>query len=504
MEVALVIAVIAVAVIAVAAVLYAARRPRAAADAPSAARFAEVRGERDEARSQLESARGQREQAERHLAGARAELKGQSDLLEVLRAERDKALEERDKALEERGEALSEHSQTRSELAAVKADHKARAEELAKARRQIDTHFKGIAADVVKDSAESLLKQAGKQFDSQRKLSDSELEKRQQAIEGLVKPVGETLDRFQKQVGEIEEKREGAYKGLEAQVGLLREETANLRGATGSLSEAMRSSRVRGMWGEQQLRKILELSGMREHISFQTQPVAETDAGRIRPDAVVSVPGGVQVVIDSKAPMDSYLEACNLKGGGADDDRRRAELLDKHAKSLLGHARSLGGREYASGFSGSPDFTVMFVPADPILDVAMDVDPSLWDDAWSRHRVLIATPGLLLAFLRTVALAWQQQSLQDNALEIAGQAKKLYESLRNYAHHVAGVGTSLARAVDAYNRSVGSLETRLLPRARKLEKLGAADSTAGKKKLPSQVTSIPRTARAPELAAGRS
>lgn len=485
--------IIVIAAAAVAAALYGARRLGGRATS----QYEEVRAERDEARTQHERVRQEHDQAKLRSAELTATLQERTSRLQEVRAERDEAISQRERVRQELEE-------TKSELAAEKADHQARSEELAKAREQIDTHFKAIAADVVNTSSEAFLKRAGEQFDNQRKLNDSDLEKRQQAIDNIVKPVGETLDKFQKQVGEIETKREGAYKSLDTQLGLLREETVNLRDVTGNLSEAMKSSQVRGQWGEQQLRRVLELSGLREHISYDVQRTAdiEDDTGKtkvVRPDAVVKVPGGVEVVIDSKAPMGSYLEACNLKARSDDDEKRQAELLTKHAESLLGHAKSLGDKEYTSGFAGSPDFTVMFVPSDPILDVAMDVKPTLWDDAWAKHRVLIATPGLLLAFLRTVALAWQQQSLQKNAREIAEQATKLYDSLRIYAGHVTNVGKSLGKAVEAYNGSIGSLERRLLPRARKFEKLGPAESLTKKVESPVQVGSTPRTTTAPEL-----
>ena len=224
---------------------------------------------------------------------------------------------------------------------------------------------------------------------------------------------------------------------------------------------------MRGQWGEQQLRNILELSGLTERIDFVEQVTVDSDESRGRPDALVHIPGGLDVVIDAKTPLSSYLDAHH-----ADDEQRRSELLNSHANTLMGHAKTLSDRDYASAVDGSPDFVVMFVPAEPILDAAMDVKPTLWEDAWRKHRVLIATPGLLLAFLRTVAMAWQQQVLQENAQNIADGAAQLYDSLRVYAGHVDGVGKALGRAVDAYNKSVGSLEGRVLPRARKFEEWG--------------------------------
>lgn len=410
--------------------------------------------------------------------------------LEVQLAERDRQFDEtrseRDAARAELEGVRGEREDALRKLAAAEAEHEARTQELAKAREELETQFKGIADDVTKANSEAFLKQAKEQFENQKKLSEADLKQRQQAIDELVKPVKENLAKFEKRVNEIEEKREGAYEGLTTQIGQLRE-------ATGGLREALRSPQVRGLWGEQTLRNILEVSGMREHIDFVEQHTVATDDGSVRPDAVVRVPGGVQVVIDAKTPLDSYLEAHSEK-----DEQRQGELLQSHARSLMGRAKELGDKDYAAAIDGSPDFTVMFVPADPILDAAVDVQPTLWEDAWQKHRVLIATPGLLLAFLRTVALAWQQQDLQENAQEIADGAAALYDSLRVYAGHVDNVGKGLQRAVKAYNDSIGSLEGRVLPRARRFEELGPV---SGVKRIEgvSPVEAYPRAVAAAEL-----
>ena len=418
-------------------------------------------------------------------------LRTQAAQLEVQLDERDRqlneALTERDRVRAERDEVRHEREAALRELAAVKADHEARTEELAKARQELETKFKGIADDVTKANSEAFLKQAKAQFEDQKKLSEADLKQRQQAIDELVKPVNENLVKFEQQVVAMEKDRKGAYDVLRNQVGQLRD-TAQ------SLSEALRSPQMRGQWGEQQLRNILELSGLSERIDFVEQDTIDLSEGRGRPDAVVHIPGGLEVVIDAKTPLSSYLDAHH-----ADDEQRQSELLNSHAATLLGHAKTLGDRDYAAAVDGSPDFVVMFVPADPILDAAMDVKPTLWEDAWQKHRVLIATPGLLLAFLRTVAAAWQQQDLQENAREIADTAKELYERLGKYTKDVAKMGRGLNQAVAAYNASVGALERRVLPSARRLETLGpAAGLTAIEQ--PLQMDAIPRSVVAPEFA----
>ena len=372
---------------------------------------------------------------------------------------------ERDTARQERDDACRDLAETRADLAAVRADHLARTEELAAAREQLDNQFKGLAAGVLKESTDTLLRQAKEQFDNQRQVTAAELEQRKEAIDNMVGPIRESLAKLGEHATEIEKQRVGAYEGLKSQV-------ASLQRVAGSLSEALRSPNIRGQWAEQELGNILELSGLRQHIDYQPQPTVAASGGRLRPDAIVSIPGGLKVVIDAKAPLENFLRAHE-----ATDGTQERDLLAGHASAISRHAKALGDRDYADVVAGSPDFVLMFVPADPILDAAMKVQPTLWEHAWHEHRVLIATPGLLLAFLRTVALAWQQQDMQNNAQEIADLGKELYDRLRVFTEHMNGMGKGLRQAVAAYNSGVGSLEGRLLPQARRFEDLGAvADS----------------------------
>ena len=381
--------------------------------------------------------------------------------------------------------AIRQRDEANFELSNLRAAAEAR-QETDEARQDLEARFRGMAAEVFQANSRTFLEQAKEQFTNQAELSKSDLEKRQQAIDSLVRPVRENLEKFERRVNELEEKRKGAYKGLKTKVGLLRK-------VTGNLGEALRSSQMRGHWGEQQLRNVLELSGMREHIDFFEQLTVATGDSTGRPDAVVRVPGGAQVVIDAKTPLDSYLEAHNT----SEDQQRQQKLLQSHAVSLLGHAKTLRGRNYDSAIDGSPDFVVMFVPADPILDSAMDVQPTLWQDAWEKHQVLIATPGLLLAFLKTVALAWREQARQENAHQIAKLGQDLYESLRTYAGHVDSMGKGLERAVKAYNDGIGSLEGRILPRARRFEDLDSASSK--EIETPTRVEPVVRPVVAAEL-----
>ena len=391
------------------------------------------------------------------------------------------------RAIRQRDEVARQRDEANIELSTLRGNYEVRIAEITQARQDLDTYFKGMAAEVLQANSQAFLHQAKEQLASQAKMSDSDLEKRQQAIDALVKPVKDNLEKFERRVNEIEEKREGAYSGLTTQIG-------QLEGLTRRLGEALRSPQIRGLWGEQQLRTVLELSGMQHHVNYHEQLSIETADGTIRPDVVVQVPGGVQVVVDAKTPFQSFIDAHNT----TDDDQRRQDLLKGHARALLGHAKSLSDKDYSASLDGSPDFVVMFVPADPILDAAMDVQPTLWQEAWEKHQVLIATPGLLLAFLKTVALAWKEQSLQENAREIADSSKELYDRLRKYLEHVAKMGRGLSQAVDSYNAGIGSLDSRVLPQARRLEDLGPA-ATATKIVPPLPVERVVRHLSAPAL-----
>ena len=394
---------------------------------------------------------------------------GDIDRITVQLEEREREVrqvrEERDEARRERDSVRQGLSVAQAELAAVKADHKARTEELASAREQLDNQFKGLAAGVLKESTDTLLQQAKAQFESQRQLGAADLEQRREAIDNLVGPIRESLERLGEHASEIEQKRVGAYDRLTSQI-------ASLQRVTGSLSEALRSPNIRGQWAEQELGNILELSGLNQHIDYYPQHTVPVPGSVVRPDAVVKVPGGLRVIIDAKAPLENYLKAHEA----ADGDRER-DLLVNHATAISRHAKALGERDYADIVTGSPDFVLMFLPADPILDSAMKVQPTLWEQTWQEHRVLIATPGLLLAFLKTVALAWQQQDMQKNAQQIADLGKELYDRLRIFAEHMHGVGKGLDQALTAYNRGVGSLESRVMPQARRFEELGAVTDT---------------------------
>jgi DNA recombination protein RmuC len=266
--------------------------------------------------------------------------------------------------------------------------------------------------------------------------------------------------------------------------------SGELRTETKQLVAALRAPQVRGRWGEHQLRRVVEAAGMLEHCDFAEQVTAATDAAGVRPDLVVRLHGGRSVVVDAKAPFEAYLAAMESR-----DEPGRDRHLDAHARHLRGHVDALGAKTYWSAFDQSPEFVVLFVPADPFLDAALQRDPSLLEHAFARN-VVLATPATLMALLRTVAYAWRQEALTRNAMAVHTLARELYGRLSTLGEHVGRLGGALGGAVNAYNRAVGSLEARVLVSARRLAELGVSGDDLP---TPEQIEVAPRQPQAPEL-----
>ncbi|MBN1174518.1 MAG: DNA recombination protein RmuC, partial [Micromonosporaceae bacterium] len=325
---------------------------------------------------------------------------------------------------------------------------------------------------------------------SLRALSHTAARQSQDAVTTAVAPLADALTRYERHVAELEKDRIGAYESLRQQVRSMTEVSGELRTETRQLVAALRAPQVRGRWGEHQLRRIVEAAGMLEHCDFSEQVTATTDRGTVRPDLVVRLHGGRHVVVDAKAPFEAYLAAMEAR-----EDRVRAGCLAQHAKHLRSHVDALGAKDYWAAFESTPEFVVLFVPADPFLDAALQADPSLLEHAFSRNIVL-ATPSTLVALLRTVAYAWRQESLARNAMAVHRLGQELYTRLSTMGDHLAKLGTSLSGAVGAYNKAIGSLEARVLVSARKLADLGVCPTELA---TPAQVETSPRQLQAPEL-----
>ncbi|MEO6222130.1 MAG: DNA recombination protein RmuC [Vicinamibacterales bacterium] len=292
-----------------------------------------------------------------------------------------------------------------------------------------------------------------------------------QRAEALLRPVRDTLDKVQVQVAAADRDRAGSYQAVTSQLSGLVLSQEQLRLTTERLSQALRSPNARGRWGEVQLRRIVEMSGMLAHCDFEEQPQATTESGaRQTPDMIVRLPGNASIVIDSKVPIDAYLRAAQAR-----DEGERDSHLGAHSRQLREHIRSLGSKEYWTQFQPAPEFVVMFLPIEPLLAAAFERDPTLLEFA-STMRVVPATPMTLMAVLRAVSYGWKQQQLAVNAEEIQQLGRELYDRLATMVEHLDKVGTSIKQAADSYDRFIGSLEQKVLPSARRFKELGVSST----------------------------
>lgn len=327
-----------------------------------------------------------------------------------------------------------------------------------------------------------------------------EVQRRQQddderVIRELV-PVRDELERLQTTVVRLERERAATQGRLSEQLRVQAQSDAELRAATEGLSAALRSSTARGSWGEAQLRNLLESAGMLEHVDFATQVHLDGDDGRLRPDAVVRLPGEHALIIDAKAPMQRYLEAMRLPVPGTEEETKlRQRLLGEHAVAVRRHVDALRTRDYPAALPGSARLVIAYLPSESALSAALSADPSLLDDAYAAD-VALASPTTLWAILRSVASAWQQERLEDSVQEVLELSSELYRRLSTAGGHLARVGRELNSSVEAYNKLVGSMETRVLVTARKLAEF---DPAAGPLPAPAQVPTLARPIAAPEL-----
>jgi DNA recombination protein RmuC len=382
------------------------------------------------------------------------------------------------------GSAQTQRAQAEARWEATRQNLDEQRRLLDEAQARLGDTFKALSADALRESNTAFLQLA------QQALA-AELEPRQQAMDGLVRPLTDALRRYEDEVRQLEAKGQHAYGSVEKQLEMLASRSAELQRETNNLVTALRAPQVRGRWGEITLHRVVELAGMTEHCDYLEQVTVEGESGRLRPDMVVRLPNGREVIVDAKVPLAAYLDALST----ASDEERQAALA-RHGQQVRHHMNALSVKAYWEEFAKAPAFVVMFIPGESFVAAAAHADPALIEDGMAKG-VVIATPTTLIALLHAIAFGWRQEQVAENAERLRKLGGELHDRMQKFTEHLERVGVALGRATGAFNDAVGSLEHRVLPSARRFRELGATASSEIAEIKPVDVQ--PRSLTAPEL-----
>jgi DNA recombination protein RmuC len=389
------------------------------------------------------------------------------------------------------------HIRLQTELEKDRAVHAERLKTYQEAETTLREAFHALSADALKTNNEAFLALAETRLREARSEAANDIDARKTAIEHLLAPMAKTLEHVDREIQDAERRRVESGAQLLQRIASLDTIGQNLKEETRRLTDALKRPGVRGRWGELQLKRVVELAGMVEYCDFTEQQTINGDERRIRPDLIVRMPGGRQVVIDAKVPLDAYLRALE-----APNETARQELLLDHARQVRCHLTQLAAKDYAAQVQPSPDFVVMFLPGEMFLSAALEQDPTLIEfGAGGAKRVIPASPTTLIALLRAVAYGWQQAAMEENARKISELGRSLYEAVRTLGDRFQTLGGRLKSSLEAYNDAVGSLEGNVLIKARKFKELQAANGGEDIKAL-EPIDRVPRMLQAPELTDG--